>query len=256
MQLAAHWYFLIARAFGRLLRSATYSKARIVHQDGERRVRKHRAFYAPLLVGMGGALVRILGTGVRILPQREWVERERNVYGMLYGSDIRVADDGALVLPCLAGKTLAELLEDPVVEASVRTRAIQLATAALADLHAHGLTHGDAMAENVMVDIDTGVARWFDFETLHDPSRPMAWRRADDLRALLATCLVRIVPEKHPETLGLILEVYRDDGLARLLAMNFTAVVRRPLPFHLGQAALAFESFREIGRLLRVRIGG
>ena len=47
-------------------------KARIVDQDGERQVRKRRLFYAPLLVWMGGPLVRILDTGGRVLPQRDW----------------------------------------------------------------------------------------------------------------------------------------------------------------------------------------
>ena len=61
-----------------------------------------------------------------------------------------------------------------------------------------GFTHGDAMAENVMVDLEAGVAHWFDFETIHDSRRPMAWRRADDVRALLVTCLVRTVPRSSP----------------------------------------------------------
>jgi hypothetical protein len=30
-------------------------------------------------------------------------------------------------------------------------------------------------------------------------------------------------------------------------------VLRRPLPFHLGQAGLSFRTFRDIGRLLEAR---
>ena len=150
------------------------------------------------LVWMGGPLVRILDTGVRVLPQRDWEERERRIHRSLRGTSIRIDADGTLVLPCLAGKTLATLLEDPELEESVRKRAIELAVVALAEFHAQGFTHGDAMAENVMVDLEAGVAHWFDFETIHDSSRPMAWRRADDVRALLATCLLRTVPESSP----------------------------------------------------------
>ncbi|HEV8358564.1 MAG TPA: hypothetical protein VGQ17_17560 [Gemmatimonadales bacterium] len=84
------------------------------------------------------------------------------------------------------------------------------------------------MAENVLVDLEAGVAHWIDFETIHDSSRPMAWRRADDVRALLATCLVRTVPGKLADTFRLILEVYPDEGVTRL---------------------------REIARLLRERLG-
>lgn len=246
-------WFLICLALGRLLRSARYSKTRIVYQDGALQVRKHRRFYAPLLVWMGGPLVRILDTGVRVLPQRDWEERERLIHLSLRGASIRVDAGGMLVLPYLAGKTLATLLEDPEVERSARRRAVELAVVALAEFHTRGFSHGDAMAENVMVDLEAGVAHWFDFETVHDSSRPMAWRRADDVRALLVTCLDRTVPEDLAETVQLILDGYRDEGIGRLLTTRFTPILRRPLAFHLGQAGLSYECFREITRLLRKR---
>ena len=249
-ELAERAYFLLCLALGWLLRSGRYSKTRIVYQDGELQVRKNRFFYAPLLVWLGGPLVRLLDAGVRVLPQRDWEERERRVHRSLRGTSIRIEADGTLVLPCLAGETLGTLLEDPELEESGRKRAIELAVIALAELHHLGLTHGDAMAENVMIDLEAEVAHWFDFETLHDASRPMAWRRADDVRALLVTCLLRTVPEELAETLQLILEVYPDEGATRLLAASFTSVLRRPLPFHLGQAGLSFQDYRDIAHLL------
>jgi hypothetical protein len=265
-ELVERAYFLLCLALGRLLRSGRYSKARIVYQHGELQVRKYRLFYAPLLVWMGGPLVRILDTGVRVLPQRDWEERERRVHRRLRGTSIRIDDDGKLVLPCLAGETLASLLEDPALEESVRKTAIERAVVALVEFHHLGFTHGDAMAENVLIDLEAGVAHWFDFETIHDSSRPIAWRRADDVRALLVTCLVRTVPEKLAETLQLILDVYEDlsrrsceaakadEGVTRLLATSFTSVLRRPLTFHLAQAGLSFQCFGEIARLLRERL--
>jgi serine/threonine protein kinase len=264
--IAERAYFVLCLALGRLLRSGKYSKARIVYRDGnvegrlssrdERQVRKHRLFYAPLLVWMGGPLMRLLDTGLRVLPQRDWEERERRVYWSLHGTSIRIDVDGTLVLPCLAGHTLATLLEDLQLEESVRKRIIEPAVVALAEFHRLGFTHGDAMAENVMVDLEAGVARWFDFETVHESSRPGAWRRADDVRALLVTCLVRTVPERLAETLQLILDVYADEGVTRLVATSFNSVLRRPLTFHLAQAGLPFECFREIARLLRERLSG
>jgi hypothetical protein len=248
--LAERACFLLCLALGRLLRSARYAKVRIVDQDGELQVRKRRTFYAPLLVWMGGPLVRLLDTGVRILPQRDWEERERGLYRALRGASIRIDAGGTLVLPYLPGETLAALLEDSELEASVRKRAIELAVVALAELHHLGFTHGDAMAENVTIDLGAEAAHWFDFETLHDSSRPMAWRRADDVRALLVTCLLRTVPEELAETLQLILDVYPDEEVTRLLAASFTFVLRRPLPFHLGQAGLSFQSYGDIARLL------
>src|SRR5262245_18953824 len=187
-----------------MLRSARYSDVRIVHEDSQSLVRKHRRFYAPLLIWMSGLLVRILDAGVRVLPQRDWEQRERRIYQRLYGASIPVDADGTLVLPLLAGHTLAALLEDPELEDSIRQTDIKAAAIALSDFHGRGLTHADAMAENVLVDLEAGVAHWFDFQTIHEASRSMAWRRADDLRALPATCLVRTAPEKRVETIEFI----------------------------------------------------
>ena len=226
---------------------------RIVHQDGEPQVRKHRRFYAPLLIRMSDLLVRILDAGVRVLPQRDWEERERRIYWRLHGASIRVDAGGVLVLPLLAGRTLAALLEEPELEAQVRRKAMEHAATALGEFHRLGFTHGDAMAENVLVDLDAGVAHWFDFETLHDADRPLAWRRADDLRALLVTCLVRTVPEKRLETLDLVLDVYADEHVTRVLATSFMSVWRRSLSLHLLQARLSYQCFCEVGRLLHER---
>lgn len=81
-----------------------------------------------------------------------------------------------------------------------------------------------------------------------------SWRRADDLRALLVTSLVRTAPENHAETLDLPLGVYADDDVTRALATSFTSVWRRSLTFHLAQAPLSFGCFREISRLPRERL--
>lgn len=252
-ELAERAYFLLSLALGSLLRSSRYSTTWIVHEDGERHVRKRRLFYAPLLIWISGPLVRILDTGVRVLPQRDWQERERQIYQSLYRTSIRIDVDGTLVVPCLAGQTLASLLEDRGCEESIRKKAIERAVVSLAEFHRFGFTHGDAMAENVMVDLETGVAHWFDFETIHESWRPMTCRRADDVRALLVTCVVRTVPEKRAETLRLILDVYPDVAVTRHLVTCFTSVFRRPLLFHLAQAGLSFQCFREIARLLRER---
>jgi tRNA A-37 threonylcarbamoyl transferase component Bud32 len=252
---AERFYFALCLALGRLLRSVKYSKVRIVSCEGECQVRKQRSLCAPPLVWMSRPLIRILDVGVQFLPQRDWEERERRIYRSLYDTSIRIDAGRTLVLPCLPGKTLAALLEDPALEESARTSAIEHAVVALAELHDLGFTHGDAMAENVMVDLEAGVARWFDFETIHEASRPIAWRRADDVRALLATCVLRTVPEKLDETLQLILDVYANEEVARLLEPSFTSALRRPLLYHFSQADLSFPSFREIGRQLRKRNG-
>jgi hypothetical protein len=251
--IAERAYFLACLALGRLLRAAKYSQV----ARHENQVRKRRASYAPFLIWLSVPLMRLLDTGVRVLPQREWHEREREIYRGVYGAAAWIDVDDTLVLPCFPGNTLAAWLEDAGLDESGRQKAVELATAALADFHRLGFTHGDAMAENVMVDLERGAAprlragqaRWFDFETVHESSRPIAWRRADDVRALIATCLVRTDPTRIAETLERVLDVYADDDVARLVAGYFASVVRRPLAFHLGQAALSFRSVRVIAHL-------
>ena len=249
-------YYVACLALGWLLRSARYTQAPVVDPKAPSVVRKRRSFYAPLLIWMGGLVVWILDTGQRVLAQREWEERERLIYEKVYGSSIHVEADGTLVLPYLGGRTLAAVLEDPNLDESMRRKAIERAVVALVEFHRLGFTHADAMAENVLID-DFRVARWFDFETIHDSDRPMAWRRGDDLRALLSTCLIRTAPERRVEILKLVLDSYRDastdEDIARAVALSFTSVWRRSLAFHLAQAALSFQGFCEIGRLLRER---
>ena len=246
-------YHLLCLALGRLLRSARYSAVRVVEEGGARRVHKRRLIHAPLLVRMGAPLVRVMDTGVRVLGQREWEERERRLYEVLYGISIGIEEGGTLVLPCLPGETLATLLEETALDEGVRWRAVELAVRALSDLHRAGVTHGDAMAENVLVDLDAGVARWIDFETVHEPGRPIPWRRADDLRTLLATCAVRTAPAALQETVRLVLDTYRDEDVARLLVGLFGSALRRPLAFHLAQAPLPFRLVGRIAALLRAR---
>ena len=215
-------------------------------------MRKRRRFYAPLLISLGRELLRLLDAGVRVLPQREWEQRERELYWSLRGTPIRI-DDGVIVLPVLHGKTLASLLATPELDESMQRGAMTLATVALSELHRLGFTHGDAMAENVMVDLDADIARWFDFETIHDPDRPMVWRRADDVRALLMTCLAHTGADRSAETVRLIVDTYADRDVTGVLADSLASAWHRVLPLHLGQASLSYECYHEVGRLLNER---
>jgi hypothetical protein len=251
-QLAERVYFVLCFGLGRMLRSARYSSARITLQDGELRVRKHRLFYASLLVRLSDPLMQILNTGVRFLSQGDWEERERLVYRRVYGASISIDARGVLILPVLPGKRLADVLEDQDVVESARQRAIVRAVTALAEFHRLGFTHGDAMAENVL--IEDGAARWFDFETVHDSNRPMTWRRADDVRALLSSCLLRTVSKRRARILQMVLHSYADEAVTSVLASSFVSVWQRCLTFHLGQAALSFQCFQEIAGLLIERV--
>lgn len=253
-ELAQRAWFRVSLALGQLLRASRYSKVRVVDRDRTRHVQKTRAFYAPLLVWFGNPLMKLLNTGVRVLSQHEWEERESKLYLTLYHESVQIARPSfglsTLLLPFLPGVTLASLLDNSELDENIRTKSVALAAIALREFHAKGFTHGDAMAENVLIDVDSGAARWFDFETIHDASRAQVWRRADDVRALVSTVLLRTIREKQAETLRLVLDAYADRTVQRSLTQSFTSAFPRALVLHLGQAGLSFERFRDIGRLL------
>jgi acetyl esterase/lipase len=248
------WYFLCMGA-GALLRSSRYARVADAGDGALRRVRKRRLFFAPLLVRLGDPLMRVLNTGVRVLPQRAWESRERALYHELYGKPIEIENDGTLVLPFLEGETLAALLEDPAVLRETRMRVVSLAARALSGLHATGVTHGDAMAENVMVSCRDGIARWFDFETVHDAPRPFTWRCADDVRALLATSVLRHTGDAD-DIVRAVFDGYEKCDVRRMVAASFGSVWRRPLPFHLGQAPLSLPDYKRIASLVRRSVRG
>ena len=248
-------YFESCLLLGKLLRGARYSTTRVAATGSTVEVRKRREAYAPVLVALGEPVAWALDAGVIVLPQHSWEQRERLLYERLYGQSIHVERHGTLVLPHLAGQTLAAWLEDESLDSAARIHAIQLAATALAQFHAKGFTHADAMAENVMVDLDAGVARWFDFETEHEPGRNEAWRRGDDIRALIATCVLRSQRSDFASTIDCILRSYANNSVLPHVAASFSQTTQRALAFHLGQAPVSYDTFQEVGRLLHQRLG-
>ena len=251
--LAERAYFSLCLGAGRLLRSARYSSVELIEQNGERQVRKRRRFHAPLLVLASRPAFALFDTGLRVLAYRGWIDRERRMYELLRRAPIRV-DDDAIILPMLPGRTLASLLGDPASSEADCLRAAELAVAALMELHRAGCTHGDAIAENVLVDLAAGTAHWVDFEIAHDARCPFVWRRADDLRALLATALLPTPDDRLDAMLVRIVDSCPDAAVKRQLAEQFRSILRRPLPFHLGQAPLPLSRHRAIGRRLVERM--
>lgn len=249
-ELTTRAYFSVALVVAWVLRASRYTTIRRNSPDSH--VRKRRQWYAPLLVWLARPLLALLDAGVQLLPQRAWAARERQLYEDLYNARVAV-EPSALLLPNLTGDTLATLLENPRITAPVRNMAIGEAARALAAFHRRGYTHADAMAQNVMIEVETATARWFDFETVHDPRRTLLWQRADDVRALLATCLQRTTPGEWSGTLTLVLDSYGDEAVVRELAAAFASPFRRALAYHLSQAWMSFDRFREIGRLLEER---
>ena len=158
-------------------------------------IAKRRRWFGPLLIGPGNLYLRLLGSGVRVLPGAEWRARERALHRALHGIELETGPRGWLILPRWPGVVLADHARSRLDPAPARLRGLGAASRALRDLHrvelprADGgcerLSHGDATLRNVLFDPGTGEARWFDFDTAHDPGLAPAWRHGDDLRALV-----------------------------------------------------------------------
>jgi hypothetical protein len=111
----------------------------------------------------------------------------------------------------------------------------------------HGLTirtpegafsHGDATARNCLYDPAAGAARWFDFETAHDPQRPPAWRRADDVRALAFSARRSLSPGAAEALADRLTQAYPDPDMLQALDGILAELEWRADPFHLAQAQL------------------
>ena len=87
-ELAERAYFLLCSGLGRLLRAGRYSKTRIVARDGDLHVRKHRLFYAPLLVWLGGRLVIEVDGGQHNEPHGEAKDSVRTAWLRSQGFEV------------------------------------------------------------------------------------------------------------------------------------------------------------------------
>ncbi len=185
-------------------------------------IAKRRRWFGPLLIGPANLYLRLLKARVRILPGAEWQSRERTLHRMLHGIELETSPRGWLILPRWPGVVLADYARSPIDPAPARLRGLGAATRALRDLHrvellrADGvcerLSHGDATLRNVLFDPGTGEARWFDFDTAHDPGVAPAWRHGDDLRALVYSAVESFDDVPVAQLLRTVRDTYADPG--------------------------------------------
>ena len=224
---------------------------RIVQQDSQRLVRKHRRFYAPLLIWMSGLLVRVLDAGVRVLAAAG------------------LGATGALDLPapprCFDS---GGCRPDARPAAACWTHAGDVAggSGSSRSRSERGPWHTRPSPSPTFIAADSPTAtRWprTCCVDLRSRRRPLVRLRNDsrgEPAAGLATCrrsagTARHLPAQNRPgnrggTLELILDVYADEDVTRVLATSFTSVWQRSLTLHLLQAPLSFECFCELGRLL------
>jgi hypothetical protein len=223
-------------------------------------IAKRRRWFGPLLIGPGNLYLRLLGSGVRVLPGAEWRARERALYRALHGIELETGPGGWLLLPRWPGVVLADHARSRLDPAPARLRGLGAASRALWDLHgvelprADGgrerLSHGDATLRNVLFDPGTGEARWFDFDTAHDPGLASAWRHGDDLRALLYSAVESFADVPVAVLLRTVRDAYADPGPWEELRDRLALGALHGSPLHLAQASPPEGRRRELETLL------
>ncbi len=224
-------------------------------------IAKRRRWFGRWLIVPGNLYLRWLGSGVLVLPDRAWRDRERAVHRRLHGIECETDPRGWLLLPEWPGFVLASYASDPRNPPGVRILALSAAARALRAFHRADTAgtdgtgghpgHGDATLRNVIFDPATRQARWFDFDTVHAPSVPEPARHADDLRALLYSALEVLADLPVSALYGVVRDAYGDPGPWRHLRDH---LARRPLHsdvFHFAQARPTLARREELERLLR-----
>ena len=223
-------------------------------------IAKRRRWFGPLLIGPGNLCLRLMASGVRVLPVAEWQAREHALHRALHRIELETGPRGWLILPRWPGVVLADHARSRLDPAPARLRGLVAASRALRDLHrvelpragggCERLSHGDATLRNVLFDPETGEARWFDFDTAHDPGLAPAWRHGDDLRALVYSTVESFADVPVALLLRTVRDAYADPGPWEQLRDRLARGALHRSPLHFAQACPPHGRRRELESLL------
>jgi glycosyltransferase involved in cell wall biosynthesis len=223
-------------------------------------IAKRRRWFSRWIIAPGNLYLRWLDSKVRVLPDRLWQRWECAVNRRLYGIECRVDSRRWLLLPRWPGTVLAEFGADIRLARDDRLRALATASHAMRGLHqidmalydgtAGRFSHGDATLKNVMYDPVSARARWFDFDTVHDPSEPPLARQADDIRALLYSALESFFDVPVSVLLETIEAAYDDRAVWDHLRVLHARKALHTSTYHLAQASPGADRRGEVERLL------
>ncbi|WP_044149479.1 hypothetical protein, partial [Singulisphaera acidiphila] len=102
----------------------------------------------------------------------------------------------------------------------------------------------------VLFDPGTGEARWFDFDTAHDPGLAPAWRHGDDLRALVYSAVESFADLPVALLLRTVRDAYADPGPWEQLRDRLAQGTLHRSPLHFAQACPPVGRRRELESLL------
>lgn len=238
---AAYW-------LGGLLARIRYTRTRRVEREGHTFYEKRRpGWLAPLIIA-GNVYLRISRSGTRVLDRRAWLQRESEMYLLLYDCHVNSDPRGRVEIPALPGQPLAQVLAAKRTSMTEKLDAVRAAAKALSEFHqrpvdaespaAETQSHGDATVYNVLVETLDKSARWIDFDMAHKHGLPEAWRRADDLRALIYSAAPFFELPEHARLVTTVAEACNDSGTLKCLRATIDFWRWRPTAFHLAQARL------------------
>ncbi|WP_406694388.1 hypothetical protein V5E97_25260 [Singulisphaera sp. Ch08] len=108
----------------------------------------------------------------------------------------------------------------------------------------------DATLRNVLFDPVTGEARWFNFDTAHDPGLAPAWHHGDDLRALVYSAVELFADVPVALLLLTVRDAYADPGPWEQLRDRLARGTLHRSPLHFAQACPPDRRRRELESLL------
>ena len=218
-------------------------------------IRKRRSRLSRFQVPPGNLYLRLMGADSFVLTEAAWHGWE----ALVSGAQVEERD---VVIPRVRGEVLSSLLQSRMRSLAEKRDAIRLAIQALRDLHSRQinlngnpwrLSHGDATAGNVRVDLERGTAGWFDFDMRHRRRLSEQYRHADDLRAFAFSCAAS-QSEPSGEFFAELITFYCDLTTRREIVIRLQNDWQRPICFHLAQAPLSYERYHEFRKTLLARL--
>ena len=212
---------LIRNVFERLLAPVAWGISRVrINRisfekiDGQEYVLKKRSLISPVLIVIGNCVLSLRHVPVKVLHYREWIDWDRRIQAAVTSPASQETSQGLLV-PRKLGRPISDLIRLNAIEDERIIEVFSLALRELYRLHQLSVevvtgveakfayfSHGDASVSNVLFDVDSDQACWFDFDLRHDFRRSATLRHADDLRAFLFTAMKCLSKKDSTEELN------------------------------------------------------
>ncbi len=219
-----------------------------------------------IAIRMGNYFLQYQKCDVEILATDKWIRWENAVQNEMKQSDsgetaeLYKGRPQAFNRRHISGSSLWDLLKKGRYSDDQKFSAVRWAFDSLGRLHRRqadwgsgiiqSVSHGDATAHNVIVNLDLQEANWIDFDIRHLPHLSDLDRRADDLRALAFSAAVGLPVSKFPPLAETVIASIHDRRLLNRFRERLTNDWCQLNTFQLAQAPLSWNSKNMLRELL------